>query len=355
MEVLTSPFPRQACSASLFALLLAFAIGVGLQPFLHGNRVGLLIIGSLSVLLLVGGLILGVTAAIQTWHFRDTGVFAKGLLGAISNGLFIAAMIAFFPWMVSSHGKAVRPAAGSWFHAIRGLQPRTPDSSAQATYDKDGIRFSYDKGWTINDQSEVFNVESGFLCSRVIEVADRNAGMDVVIATMPFDPARSKPSLARTVRDMYRLPNPPVTNFTGNLGGVRLPGVIFRFKNTQPDGSAQILYGNFLLIENPRERIVVGAICPENINREPVDAVLASLKIEGVNNVEMPKRGDPSKPHVQSILYTTARATALIDNKTVAVGDEIDGCRIVGIGKDWVSVQLPGGMRKVLQIGDNIE
>jgi hypothetical protein len=358
MNVLTNPFPRQASSASLFAPLLASAVGVQLWC---GTRTSPVIIGLVSTMLFGTGFILGMIAVVQTWHFRETGVFAKGIMGAIFNGLLIAGMAAFFPWAASGHPGAARPTGGSAARATAGWHwsYSAANQPNVAIYDQDGIQFSYDKRWMVIEKPEATNAATGLNKRRLIAVTDEDKAYGVFIVSIPFDPARANPSLEMCARSIvfetFGLRNPPVENITGDLGGARLPAVRIHFKYEKPDGSPVMCDSDFLLLENPRQRVVVGSVWPVDTDRAPVDAVLTSLKINGMNNVAVSKRGDPSKPHVQSILYTSARATAVIDNKTVSAGDQIDGCSVVAIGKDWVSVLSPGGVRKVLQIGDNLK
>jgi len=363
MDVLTSSFPRQASSASLIAPLLSVVLYVLLRTQIHGNGIGLFMLGLICLVLLLTGFVLGVMALAQSWHFRATGLFAKALMAAVINGLFVAGMVVGFPWMASGSvldklsaqrsiaaGPATNPAV---------MHDPTVDPARLTTYNQDGIHFSYDQQWTVVDQPEVTNAATGMFFARLVEVTtteDQDYGL--FIASIPFDPSRSNPSLDVCARfilyEALGMRNPPMQHTTGDLGGARLPGVKFHYQFPKHDGSLGTADGEFLLMENPRRRVIVGTVWPATTNRAPVSAVLASIKIDGMNNVVLVKRGDPSKPHVESILYTHTRATALIANKTVGVGDLVAGCRVIAIGQDSVSVESGDGHRKVLQIGDNL-
>jgi len=82
-------FPKQAATASLFAPLLSFVIGIFLQTQMEGNRIGRIILGSISTLLLIAGFIFGITALVATKRHGRAGILGKALAGALLNGFFV--------------------------------------------------------------------------------------------------------------------------------------------------------------------------------------------------------------------------------------------------------------------------
>lgn len=62
--------------------------------------------------------------------------------------------------------------------------------------------------------------------------------------------------------------------------------------------------------------------------------------------------GDPASPYVKMILYKPKDACALIGNKTVMAGDNVQGFTIVAIGTNSVTVKSPTGVKKELRLGD---
>ena len=61
---------------------------------------------------------------------------------------------------------------------------------------------------------------------------------------------------------------------------------------------------------------------------------------------------DPASPYVKMILYKPKGACALIGNKTVMAGDNVQGFTIVAIGTNSVTVESPTGVKKELHLGD---
>jgi hypothetical protein len=62
--------------------------------------------------------------------------------------------------------------------------------------------------------------------------------------------------------------------------------------------------------------------------------------------------GGPASPYVKMILYKPKDACALIGNKTVMAGDNVQGFTIVAIGTNSVTVKSPTGVKKELRLGD---
>jgi hypothetical protein len=61
---------------------------------------------------------------------------------------------------------------------------------------------------------------------------------------------------------------------------------------------------------------------------------------------------DPAGLNVKMILYKPQGACALIGNKTVMAGDNVQGFTIVAIGTNSVTVKSPTGVKKELRLGD---
>jgi hypothetical protein len=185
---------------------------------------------TISTLLLGAGFMLGLVALGQTWHFRETGLFAKAFMGIVINGVFIAVMVLFFPWMAS--GRLVTPPSAGQAKAPAAVASgrNEPAAIPLATYNQDGIRFSYDNRLTVIDRPEITNAEMGVHLGRLILVTDQNENYGVYIASIPFDPARANPSLELCARFVLfttlGVRNVRLENYMGDLGGSSLPGVI---------------------------------------------------------------------------------------------------------------------------------
>jgi len=52
------------------------------------------------------------------------------------------------------------------------------------------------------------------------------------------------------------------------------------------------------------------------------------------------------------ILYNSKGAVAVIGANTVAIGDTVDGLKIIAIEKDAITVQSPAGVKSELHLGD---
>jgi hypothetical protein len=61
----------------------------------------------------------------------------------------------------------------------------------------------------------------------------------------------------------------------------------------------------------------------------------------------------PSPPplHVQGISYSNAKWQAIVNGRTVFVGDSVNGFRVSNISKNNVSFIAPGGSQKTLALG----
>ena len=69
----------------------------------------------------------------------------------------------------------------------------------------------------------------------------------------------------------------------------------------------------------------------------------------------MNTNGTPAGLYVKMIVYNSKNTSAMIGNKTVKVGDVINGFKIVAIEKDSVIVQSPAGVKKSLRMGDDLK
>jgi hypothetical protein len=99
-------FPKQAATFSVYAPFLSFAIGIFLQPLVHGERAAMIILGLLSTLLILVGLILGIVALAATRRHGRTGIFGKAIAGTIINGLLVLLILASIPGMMKAMERA---------------------------------------------------------------------------------------------------------------------------------------------------------------------------------------------------------------------------------------------------------
>lgn len=101
-----SPFPRQAAIFSLCAPFVSFAIGIFVQPQVRGMRLAMIILGLLQMLLILSGLILGITALLSTKRYGRAGVFGKAIAGTCINGLLVLLMLISIPALMKAKEKA---------------------------------------------------------------------------------------------------------------------------------------------------------------------------------------------------------------------------------------------------------
>lgn len=65
--------------------------------------------------------------------------------------------------------------------------------------------------------------------------------------------------------------------------------------------------------------------------------------------VELPKT-ETVTYHLQSIFYRARGASAVINGKTIFVGDHVEGARVVAIAKDCVTIVTPAGRTNILDL-----
>ena len=99
-------FPKQAATFSVCAPFLSFAVGIFLQPLVRGERAAVIILGLLSTLLIIVGLILGLVALAATKSHGRTGIFGKAIAGTIINGLLVLLMLASIPGIMKATDRA---------------------------------------------------------------------------------------------------------------------------------------------------------------------------------------------------------------------------------------------------------
>lgn len=93
------PFAFQAAQASLLAPAIAFGIGIIVNVGIGGQSTPLvgIITGSLSILLIVTGFILGIVALASVPRYGKKGIWGRGVAGVCINGILIALMVVSIP------------------------------------------------------------------------------------------------------------------------------------------------------------------------------------------------------------------------------------------------------------------
>ncbi len=99
-------FAKQAATFSLFAPLVSFFIGIFLQPQVRGNRAGMMILGLLSTLLIIGGLILGIAALVSARRHGVQGVRGRAITGMCICGVLTLFMLLSIPVMIRAVHRA---------------------------------------------------------------------------------------------------------------------------------------------------------------------------------------------------------------------------------------------------------
>jgi len=95
-----TPFAKQAATFSLFAPLVSIFIGIFGQPQVRGNRAGMMILGLVSVLLIVGGLVLGIAALVSARRHGVQGVRGRAITGTCICGLLTIVMLLSIPGLM---------------------------------------------------------------------------------------------------------------------------------------------------------------------------------------------------------------------------------------------------------------
>lgn len=350
MDILTSPFPRKAASASLLAPLLSCTMYFYLQTRPRGIRPGGVLWEAMPALLLVFGLLLGIMALFAAWRSGGPGVL--GIKRAVSAVLINSAVI------VCLCGSVVNPLAAGWypFKALA-LSP-----FATRTYERGGVRFCFDPHWTVSDRPATTDVSTPLPFSREIIVRRSDGTAGVGLMFFPFDPTHDNYSLEDCARwmafDRSGLNKQSSFKVTHDIGGMVHPGVGIRIKTPTGETTGFQWKGeaDFFLLENPHLRVLVFTTGGDSSSecRTEMDSMLSSIRINGLNDFTVAKGGRAGEPHVQMIFYSPTRPFALIADQKVAVGDRVGEYKILAIAKDWISVQSSDGKTKVVAIGDSL-
>jgi hypothetical protein len=105
------PFAFQAAQASLLAPAIAFGIGIVVNVGLSGQSSPLVsvITGSVGILLIVSGFILGIIALAGVPRYGKKGILGRSIAGICINGILIALMIISIPMYkkIAEHAKEI--------------------------------------------------------------------------------------------------------------------------------------------------------------------------------------------------------------------------------------------------------
>jgi hypothetical protein len=99
-------FPRQAATFSLVAPFVSFAIGIFLQPQVRGIRIAMIILGLISMLLIVCGMIFGIVALLAMKSHGREGIFGKALAGTCINGILLLLILISLPAVMKAAERA---------------------------------------------------------------------------------------------------------------------------------------------------------------------------------------------------------------------------------------------------------
>ena len=106
------PFAFQAAQASLLAPAIAFGIGIVVNVGLGGQSSPLVgvITGSVGILLIVSGFILGIIALVGIPRYGKKGILGRGIAGVCINGIIIVLMIISIPMYkkMAEHAKEIQ-------------------------------------------------------------------------------------------------------------------------------------------------------------------------------------------------------------------------------------------------------
>ena len=227
------------------------------------------------------------------------------------------------------------------------------------TYNSEGVQFSYDSRWKVTEEPENTNT-FGQVTTRSIGIERLDNPSVIYIVFLPFHPGRANPSLEDYGKwlayESLAITDAPMERITGNVGGVAQPGLRFHIMKQRKDGSMFSATGDFFMLQNSRGQVIVDTLVPDNIfGGFTTRSMLRSLNIEGMSGVNVNTNGAPAGLYVKMIVYNSKNTSALIGNKTVKVGDVINGFKIVAIEKDSVIVQSPAGVKKLLRMGDDLK
>ena len=95
-----SSFPKQAAIFSLCAPFISFLISIVVRPQLQGDRIATIVLGSISSLIILAGLVFGIMALVATKRHGREGIFGRAIVGTTINGIIVISWVIFFPWMI---------------------------------------------------------------------------------------------------------------------------------------------------------------------------------------------------------------------------------------------------------------
>ena len=124
-------FSKHAATVSLIAPLLSLLSGIYLQMQLRGHGDGMVILGCISVVLLVAGLLAGLVALLAARQNGPGGVRGMALAGVLINSLLLLGVCVYLPRMVPNWRTTVAAAMAPMLHRAATQMPE-PDAAAQA-------------------------------------------------------------------------------------------------------------------------------------------------------------------------------------------------------------------------------
>ena len=334
-----SPLLKLLARASVFAPVCFFITSALLTPLAFGNQTDMIILGSLSTLLVTVGFIFGVAALAGTRQYDPEGILGKAITGIFINGVFVVTMLPHLPEAMTGNWPVRAPTIKMYNHA--------------------GVRFSYDSRWEVTEEPESTNT-MGKVAVQCIGIERTNKTSGIYIAFFPFRAGRTNPSLEDFGKwlafESLGISNAPIERIAGNIGGVAQPGLRFHITKRRKDDSMFSAEGDFFMLQNSKGQVIVNTLVPDNmVGRLTVRPILRSLDVAGMSGVNVNTNGAPAGLYVKMIIYNSKNTSAMIGNKTVKVGDVINGFKIVAIEKDLVIVQSPAGVKKSLRMGDDLK
>jgi hypothetical protein len=101
-------FARNAAMFSLAAPLIAFCIGLFVQPQVRGIRVAMIAFGLTQMLLILSGFVLGIVAWTATRRIGREGILGTAIAGTCINGLLILLSLMLVPALKKAAERAKR-------------------------------------------------------------------------------------------------------------------------------------------------------------------------------------------------------------------------------------------------------
>jgi hypothetical protein len=341
-------FPKQAATASLFAPLLSFVIGIFLQTQMEGNRIGRIILGSISTLLLIAGFIFGITALVATKRHGRAGILGKALAGTLINGFFVLGMFTLVPWVMTHHTDRLT------IHRMN-------------TFNKDGVEFLYYPAWEIKEtpadgtNAPLIAINGPYDSAVVLEFfpPSNEETLEQDANQMAFE---KKAFFEQQVKNSSA--DSTMESVVYQFGGIAHAG--FQSYFTVYTANAVLSYSSYyFMLSDSKHKILISTVAANDhgkVVNPGIKLILDSLRIEGMAPADQVSQGmadanagnggGPASLNVKMIVYKPKDACALIGNKTVMAGDVIEGFKIIAIDKDSITVQSPAGVEKELRLGD---